>query len=72
MEHATDPEQGKMRKAASDGAQAAIWIWFLAMLAVLIVLGVAWGLRHRVSPHAPDLQPELPTLPGKTPEPQNP
>jgi hypothetical protein len=72
MDHVTDPDQGKLRKAASDGAQAAIWIWFLAMLAVLVVLGVGWGLSHRVNPHAPDLQPELPTLPGKTPEPQNP
>jgi hypothetical protein len=82
MEQVTDPEQGKLRKAASDGAQASIWIWFLAMLALLIVLAVGWGLSHRVSPHAPDMQPELPTLPGKqpelptlpgkTPEPQNP
>lgn len=72
MEHVRDPEQGKLRKAADDGAQAAIWVWFLVMLGVLIVLGVAWGVRHRVNPHAPDLQPELPTLPGKTPEPQNP
>ena len=71
MEPVTNPEHGKLR-AASDGTQAAVWIWILAMVGVLIVLGAAWGLRHRFIPHAPDLQPELPTLPGKTPEPQNP
>ncbi len=59
-----------MRRAASDGAQAAIWIWFLITLAVLIALGVAWGLRQRLSPSMPQLQPELPTLPGRPPEPQ--
>jgi hypothetical protein len=62
-------ERGQMRRAASDGAQAAIWIWFLVMLAVLIALGVAWGLRQRLSPNAPDLEPELPTLPGQAPRP---
>jgi hypothetical protein len=59
-----------MRRAAGDGAQAAIWVWFLATLAILIALGVAWGLRHRVSPQLPEMQPELPTLPGRPPEPR--
>jgi hypothetical protein len=63
-------ERGQMRRAASDGTQAAIWIWFLIMLAVLIALGVAWGLRQRISPSAPQLEPELPTLPGQPPQPQ--
>ncbi len=72
MEHATLPERGRLRKAASDGVQAAIWIWFLVTLIVLIVLGVGWGLSHRFSVHAPDLRPALPTLPGKVPEPQKP
>lgn len=62
-------ERGRMRQAAGDGAQAVIWVWFLAMLAVLIALGVAWGLRHRIAPRAPVLEPELPSLPGKPPQP---
>jgi uncharacterized membrane protein len=72
MEQVTDPGQGKLGNAASHGARAAVWIWFLVTIAVLVVLAVGWAISHRVSPHAPDLQPELPTLPGKTPEPQNP
>ena len=63
-------ERGQMRRAASDGVQAAVWIWFLVMLAVLIALGVAWGLRQRISPSVPELKPELPTLPGRPPEPR--
>lgn len=59
-----------MRRAKSDGAQAAIWTWFLVMLTVLIALGLAWGLRQRFWPRAPELAPELPTLPGKPPEPR--
>jgi hypothetical protein len=63
-------ERGRMRRAASDGTQAAIWVWFFAMLALLIALGVAWGLQHRIAPELPEMQPQLPTLPGKPPEPQ--
>lgn len=63
-------ERGHMRRAASDRAQTVIWIWFLATLAVLIALGVAWGVGSRISPRAPQLRPELPTLPGLPPEPQ--
>lgn len=65
-------ERGKMRKAASDGAQAAIWVWFFVMLAAVVVLAAAWGLRHRLTPRAPDLQPSLPALPGQPPEPKSP
>lgn len=64
-------ERGR-RKPASDGAQAAIWFTFLAVLALLIALGVAWGLTRRISAPAPDLQPELPSLPGQQPAPQPP
>jgi hypothetical protein len=63
-------ERGQMRRAASDGTQTAVWVWFLVTLAVLVALGVAWGLRHRLSPQLPNVEPELPTLPGKPPEPQ--
>lgn len=66
------PERGRLRKSADDGAQAAIWFTFLAVLAVLIALGVAWGLTHRISPRAPQLQPELPSLPGQQPAPKEP
>jgi hypothetical protein len=66
------PERGRLRKATSDGAQAAIWFTFLAVLALLIALGVAWGLTHRISPRAPQLQPDLPSLPGQQPAPKEP
>jgi len=72
MEPVTDPEQGKLRKAASDEAQASIWIGFLVALIVLILIGIGWGLSHRLSLHAPQLRPELPTLPGTLPEPRKP
>jgi hypothetical protein len=61
-----------LRKPANDGAQAAIWFTFLAVLAVLIALGVAWGLTQRISPRAPQLQPDLPSLPGQQPAPKEP
>lgn len=70
MEHVHVSEQGKLRKAASDGFQAAVWVGFFVMLAVLVVLGIGWGLSQRWSLHAPESLPTLPTLPGKTPEPQ--
>jgi hypothetical protein len=64
-------ERGHMRRAASDRAQTGIWIWFLASLAVLIALGVAWGVSSRISaPRAPQLDPDLPALPGLPPQPQ--
>lgn len=72
MERVTDPDQGKLRKAASDGTQATVWVFALVALCALLVLGVGWGLRHRFSIQSPGLSPELPTLPGKTPQPQNP
>ena len=75
VDHPLPPEEARQRgqrRAASDGAQAAIWFTFLAVLAVLIALGLAWGLTQRVSPQAPDLRPELPTLPGQQPTPQQP
>ena len=72
MQHVSDLEPGKLRKAASDGAQAAVWIWFLVMLLVLIVAGAVWGLGHRLSVRAPELSPALPTLPGKMPHPERP
>jgi hypothetical protein len=72
MQSVPDPDQGKLRRAASDGAQAAVWVGFLITLVVLLVLGVAWGLSHRLSIQTPGVSPELPTLPGKPPEPQRP
>ena len=68
MEHATNPEQGKLRKAASDGVQAAVWVGFFVVLAVLMALAIGWGISSRWSLGHPDL-PTLPTLPGKTPSP---
>ena len=72
MEHVSDPEHGKLRKAANDGVQAAIWIWFLVTLLVLIVGGVVWGLGHRLSVPSPELSPALPTLPDKPQRPETP
>lgn len=68
----TDPEQGKLRKAAGDGVQATVWVLSLVGLLALLAVGVGFGLRHRLSIQSPGAAPELPTLPGKTPEPQNP
>lgn len=65
MEHATDPEDGKLRRSAKDGTQAAIWVWSLLALMALLAVGIAWGLSHRLSIQAPGLNPELPTLPDK-------
>jgi hypothetical protein len=72
MEHATDPEQGKLRKSPSDGTQAAIWVWSLLALVTLLALGIAWGLSHRLSIQAPGLNPELPMLPEKRELPSSP
>jgi hypothetical protein len=57
-----------MRKAASDKAQAVVWIWFWVTLFLLLVLGVAWGLMHHASVELP-LRPHAPTLPGQPPRP---
>lgn len=65
-----NPARHKFRRAASDGAQAMVWLWFFLMLAALLVLGVAWSLSHRVSLRAPHVEPEPPTLPGQLPEPR--
>ncbi len=72
MEPVTDPEQGKMRKAAGDGVQATVWVLALLALGALLAVGVGWGLKHRFSVQSPGISPDLPTLPGKTPEPRNP
>jgi hypothetical protein len=72
MDHATDPDQGKMRKAAGDGVQATVWVVALLALAVVLAVGVVWGLKNRFSIQSPGVGPDLPTLPGRTPEPQNP
>lgn len=75
VDHPLPPEEARergQRRAASDGAQAAIWFTFLAVLALLIALGVAWGLTQRLSPRALDLDPALPSLPGRPPTPQQP
>lgn len=72
MQPITDPEQGKLRKAAGDGVQATIWVLALVALAVALVVGIGWSLSHRFSVQSPGISPDLPTLPGKTPGPQNP
>jgi hypothetical protein len=72
MEPMTDPEQGKLRKAAGDGVQATVWVLALVALCGLLAVGVGLGLRHRFSIQSPGIGPDLPTLPGKTPEPQKP
>lgn len=72
MEPVTDPEHGRMRKAAGDGVQATVWVVALLALGVLLAIGMAWALNHRFSIQSPGISPELPTLPGKTPEPNNP
>lgn len=63
---ATDPDHGKMRKAASDRAQAVVWIWFWITLFLLLALGVAWGLMRHTSIDIP-ARPHAPTLPGEPP-----
>jgi hypothetical protein len=65
-------ERGKLRRAASDGTQAAVWVAFFVGLALSIALALAWGLTHRFSPQLPEVDPELPSLPGRTPQPQPP
>jgi fatty acid desaturase len=70
--HPTDPDQGKMRKAAGDGVQATVWVLALVSLAVLLAVGVGWGLTNRFSIQSPGVSPDLPTLPGSPPEPRNP
>lgn len=72
MEHATNPEEGKLRKSSSDGTQAAIWVWSLLALVAALALAIAWGLSHRISIQAPGLNPELPTLPEKRELPNSP
>jgi hypothetical protein len=75
IDHPLPPEEARergQRRASSDGAQAAIWFTFLAVLTLLVALGVAWGLTHRLSPRAPGLEPELPSLPGQQPTPRQP
>lgn len=72
MEQVTDPERGKLRKAANDGVQAAVWVAFFVVLALLLVVAAGWALGHRWSLGAPEPMRSLPTLPGKTPEPQRP
>lgn len=63
-------ERGRMRKAANDGVQAAMWIGFFAVVAVCIAGAVAWGLQHRMGPDPRAVPPlDLPTLPGRTPQP---
>ena len=72
MEPVTDPDRGATRKASGDGVQATVWV--VALLSVLVMLAafVAWGMKHRFSIQSPGVSPDLPTLPGKTPGPQNP
>jgi len=71
MEQVSYPDRERP-PAARDSARAAVWAWVILVLLVLLVLGVGWGLGHRFSLSAPHVGPELPTLPGKTPEPKNP
>ena len=72
MDHATEPDRDKMRRAAGDGARATAWVVALMGLLVVLALGVVWALRHRFSLPSTGVGPDLPTLPGKTPEPTNP
>lgn len=72
MEHAPLPEHTRLRKAASDGLQAAIWIVFFMVLAALLVLGIGWGLGRHWSVSAPEIHPGVPTLPGNPPRPEKP
>jgi hypothetical protein len=53
-------ERGKMRRAADDGTQRAIWIAFYVALGIMMVVGVAAGLRHRDAGEA--LPPPPPAL----------
>lgn len=70
MEPLTDPEQGKMRQSSSEGTRAAVWLGLFVLVALVLVLGIGWGLGHRFSVGAPELHPSLPTLPGETPAPR--
>lgn len=72
MERVTDPDEGKLRKSAGAGLQATLGVVALLALLALIAVGVGWSLRHRFTIQSPGVSPELPTLPGKTPEPKNP
>jgi type VI protein secretion system component VasF len=72
MERVTDHDEGKLRKSAGAGVQATVWVVALLALLALLAVGVAWSLRHRFSIQSPGVSPELPTLPGNTPEPKNP
>lgn len=65
-------ERGKLRRAASDGTQAAVWVSFFVGLALLIALALAWGFRHRLSLQLPEVDPELPSVPGRPPQPAPP
>ena len=40
-------ERSKMRHPASDRVQRSIWVWFFVTLALLLTLGVVFGLRQR-------------------------
>ncbi|MDF3066124.1 MAG: hypothetical protein K0R38_1725 [Polyangiaceae bacterium] len=72
MEPVTDPNRGTMRNAGGDGVQATVWVVAMLSVLVLLALGVAWGMKNRFSIQSPGVSPDLPTLPGKTPEPNNP
>jgi len=39
-------ERSKMRRSASARVQQLIWVWFFVILALLLTLGVVFGLRH--------------------------
>jgi hypothetical protein len=39
-------ERSKMRHPASDRVQRLIWTWFFVILALLLTLGVVFGLQH--------------------------
>jgi type VI protein secretion system component VasF len=72
MERVTGPDEGKLRRSAGAGVRAAVWVVALLALLALLAVGIGWSLRHRFSIQSPGVSPELPTLPGKTPEPKNP
>ncbi len=72
MEHASQPQQAKLRRSPNQGMQAAIWVWSLLAVIALLALALVWGLRHRLSIQAPGVSPELPTLPGQPVRPEKP
>jgi hypothetical protein len=51
----------RMRKAASDGAQAKIWNTFLLLVALLVLGGLVWGLT-RANPARGSRDASLPSL----------